>query len=759
MASARASMSFACQCLLTTPLFFVEGKRSTHRHPQAKIEKLLLPSKNRVATTGVPIYLLLSSSSQKPDGTARHVTRENRRTVSRRKALVDPKRGSGATQVARSDDSQKMDYPPGVVNIADFRIPGNEPKDELDSPLSSAPGSPKESPLRRSEIGAARDWGNKLTIPNIEVLPSFDEGRIMSNRTAEEDVPDDEKKFDGKDELVGKRATCIGEDEPPSLSIRDQPPRLVPKTTQSTTNPMTPIQDLKSPPKVLKQTMWETRNSASKNFVSLSSKEALESSYDQGYASDEAKIPSPFKTKRQGDTMSAEASHPDDESGKSIASAPDDEKTAQKPANSTDVPGESTSSAFNIQESIETTLTGWVSAVFGMSGSNNEPDEEEQPENPPEPELDGDQRTFNHELTNSLKASSPTADNQLTDEKEVVAIREKSSQKDFSDISDSQGFEVELDSRSHGDEAMGKPVPRRLDYGNTTGRSAKILASEELRGHESLHNQSLDVDLKEAMRRFASDTREALRKAGENDANAQVAAKNASNISNSPLRSLTIGGSTGSAMNSDTADTQKTAPVLVQTMDSELGIAKGDIMLSLLNENTKATDTSVEATWADRVHGAIWRCRRMRKSIGCFPSVTSPVPTGINKSQVAKGLKSVAAAQEVALANLAHDEIDEALELFEGIIFAYFSYFEHAQSQQGDKTDIKVYLGAALHNLGILNLLKGEYKEAFSFFTRAVDSRKASLGEGHPDHLVSVGSSRGSVGNWPLTLFLLPLIS
>ena len=84
--------------------------------------------------------------------------------------------------------------------------------------------------------------------------------------------------------------------------------------------------------------------------------------------------------------------------------------------------------------------------------------------------------------------------------------------------------------------------------------------------------------------------------------------------------------------------------------------------------------------------------------------------------------------------------------MFEDIIFAYYAYFEQSlkareknPNLQGGlgTTDFKPYIGVALHNLGILNLLNGDYKEALSFFMRAVENRKACLGEGHPDHVVS----------------------
>ena len=198
-------------------------------------------------------------------------------------------------------------------------------------------------------------------------------------------------------------------------------------------------------------------------------------------------------------------------------------------------------------------------------------------------------------------------------------------------------------------------------------------------------------------------------------------------------------------------------PTLVQSMDSKYGIAKGDITLSLLNENTGRIETSKNATWAGRVHGAVWRCRRMRRCIageeaeskqqaGSPAKGRSSLPVDLDKGRVEGGYRSISSTQDAALLHLKHDEIDEALELFEDIIFAYYAYFEQSlkareknPNLQGGlgTTDFKPYIGVALHNLGILNLLNGDYKEALSFFMRAVENRKACLGEGHPDHVVS----------------------
>jgi len=187
-------------------------------------------------------------------------------------------------------------------------------------------------------------------------------------------------------------------------------------------------------------------------------------------------------------------------------------------------------------------------------------------------------------------------------------------------------------------------------------------------------------------------------------------------------------------------------PAMLSSMDSFDGIASGDIFISLLSENTGRAETSVAATWANRVHGAIWRARRMRKNtiIQVLPDTTHPSQPVVVRS----GSQTVASVQQAALIHLKRDEIDQSINLIEGVIFAYYSYFERSltfleknpTSDTGlgiGTTDFKPYIGMALHNLGVLNLLKGDYDEALSYFIRAVENRKSHLGEGHPQYIVS----------------------
>mmetsp|Transcript_27615 Transcript_27615/g.59467 ORF Transcript_27615/g.59467 Transcript_27615/m.59467 type:complete len:500 (-) Transcript_27615:106-1605(-) len=181
-------------------------------------------------------------------------------------------------------------------------------------------------------------------------------------------------------------------------------------------------------------------------------------------------------------------------------------------------------------------------------------------------------------------------------------------------------------------------------------------------------------------------------------------------------------------------------PIMLNSMDSFDGVATGDIFLSLLSDNTGRTETSAAATWANRVHVAIWRARRMRRSM-------SRVPPDAHQPIVMGGSQTVASVQRAALLHLKRDEINDSINLIEGITFAYYSYFERSLNLQeknlsldsgGDTVEFKPYIGTALHNLGVLNLLNASYDEALSYFIRAVENRKGYLGEDHPHYISSL---------------------
>ena len=323
------------------------------------------------------------------------------------------------------------------------------------------------------------------------------------------------------------------------------------------------------------------------------------------------------------------------------------------------------------------------------------------------------------------------------------------------------------------------PNPRKLDYGDfrQTDQFA-IDANDEgdTSGYEGFKPVAFDYDeIQDEMKKFASDTRAALRETSFTDivqdpfssavpvafsspmsTNRSLDAENPNTdpdfqtnaVSDPKIESYPKGTSTNNrTIKINFSDLQANeAPVLLNTLDSFDGIAPGDITLSLLSENTGRADTSVAATWANRVHGATWRARRMRRNL-IHPGEIRPSNT--DDIRVGNGLQTVACIQQAALTHLKHDEMDQSITLIEGVVFSYYSFFERSlnlreknpTSDMGFETiNFKTYIGVGLHNLGVLNLLKGDYEEALSYFSRAVESRKDHLGDNHPDYIVSFKS-------------------
>lgn len=356
----------------------------------------------------------------------------------------------------------------------------------------------------------------------------------------------------------------------------------------------------------------------------------------------------------------------------------------------------------------------------------------------------------------SISAATAAELSQRSEDDEVAALTAfRSSQ---------QPIESSLQTIPSDEEGVTRP--RRLMYGTSIPRSS----SEPVVFSGESHDET--IDFREDMMQFSTETRRMLhqshmfsRKSGDPDLRFNwLNASNSNRNFESPMEvpgvlNGTLHRPTISAM-TDASDSSPyddlVTPPLVESLDSYLGIAKGDITLSLLNEDHSI---SARSTWANRVRVAIWRTRRMRRGRAGGTSVlqehrqSNPSSRGrsshhvdTDTARVAGGVRSVEASEQSALDHLMNDRIDEALECFEEIIFAYYNYFERSlkarEANPGGShptTDFRPYIGAALHNLGVLNLLKGEYSQALSYFGRAVENRKGCLGESHNDHVVSQG--------------------
>ena len=228
-----------------------------------------------------------------------------------------------------------------------------------------------------------------------------------------------------------------------------------------------------------------------------------------------------------------------------------------------------------------------------------------------------------------------------------------------------------------------------------------------------------------------------------------------SNDSPEPAQSVLSGSSavSGSRQSRGSRDPEAITdglPELLRPLNNDIGIPMGDVMISLLND-------SDDRSWERRVHEAIWRCRTMRRNCdttwlrdqfsrqdGQPARGRSSVRVDADDARVLGGITSVSASQVAAVQHLKYDELDDALALYEDIIDRYFTFSEDHVKNISDPTSqqtltrFRPHIGSALHNIGIINMLRGDFDQAFKFLDRAVSNRTNDLGAGHPDHLASV---------------------
>ncbi len=346
--------------------------------------------------------------------------------------------------------------------------------------------------------------------------------------------------------------------------------------------------------------------------------------------------------------------------------------------------------------------------------------------------------------------SPPELQNSVSTMDEEVAAITANGGRDFSAPSAEVQYPADIEEK----------ISRKLDYGDLDEQPDDETMDELMgpskasRKHEGFKPVSDYQDIQHEMKKFASQTREALREQSFTNVVEDPSSMNVPEAFSSPIAvdrsdedhtdfQMNAIANQGAGHGNDesirihfAALEAGNVPKMLISMDSFDGIASGDIFLSLLSENNGRAETSAAATWADRVHGAIWRARRMRKR-------TSPQAAHPPAPHMLGGSQTVESVQKAALMHLKRNEIDDAINLVEGIVFAYYSYFERSLSLREKGTgsaeiDFKPYIGMGLHNLGILNLLRGDYEEALSYFTRAVENRKINLGENHPHYIVSL---------------------
>ena len=181
---------------------------------------------------------------------------------------------------------------------------------------------------------------------------------------------------------------------------------------------------------------------------------------------------------------------------------------------------------------------------------------------------------------------------------------------------------------------------------------------------------------------------------------------------------------------------QTEKPVPIKCLDLvDIGIRKGDIMLSLLDRTTELTNCS-------RVREAIWRCRTLRqdsdknwnkllleRSYTSAPPGRLSVPVDLDDG---RAICSIEQKQQAAIWHLRFDEFDESQSLYDDILHSYFRYQEQScknlhpkagDCMQSELTEGKRLVGTAMHNLGIVLLMQEKWGDASTYFERATWNR------------------------------------
>jgi hypothetical protein len=186
-------------------------------------------------------------------------------------------------------------------------------------------------------------------------------------------------------------------------------------------------------------------------------------------------------------------------------------------------------------------------------------------------------------------------------------------------------------------------------------------------------------------------------------------------------------------------------PMLVVLLTNNLGIPKGDIMISLLNTE------QLEPVFPCRVDESIWRSRSMRRQsdlswldvVRRRESVThrtqrrSSICVDVDDVRVMGGIEKLADTQRVALEYLQFDDFDDALVLYDDICLSYEQYMETLEPSDERQKLLKSHLATSQFNLGIVHSLRGEHDDAIEYFENATQLFSDSCGARHSAHIVS----------------------
>ena len=186
-------------------------------------------------------------------------------------------------------------------------------------------------------------------------------------------------------------------------------------------------------------------------------------------------------------------------------------------------------------------------------------------------------------------------------------------------------------------------------------------------------------------------------------------------------------------------------PELLDSLNNDFGIPRGDIMISLLKSD------KVEPSWMSRVDEAIWRGRTMRHQFNQSSLHTrhheliSSLPlkrrtsfcVDVDDGRVVVGIDKVTETQIAANEMLKDNEFDDGVALYEAISWSYEQYMDDMEPLDDRMDQMKSYVAMAQYNLGIIHMLRGEHDDAIEYFEQSTLLYSTSLDVGHAMHVVS----------------------
>ena len=140
-----------------------------------------------------------------------------------------------------------------------------------------------------------------------------------------------------------------------------------------------------------------------------------------------------------------------------------------------------------------------------------------------------------------------------------------------------------------------------------------------------------------------------------------------------------------------------------------------------------------------------WLRQNLQRKAGSPSHGRTSAAVDVDENEIVGGIETVEETQKSALEHLKYDDFEDALELYERIAGCYYRYFEGIIRRSNNLPHMvllerlayfKAFVGACLHNIGVIHLLRGEYMEAFTCFDRATSKRAECHGIGTTDHLV-----------------------